>query len=264
MMKKLLLLFLICSFKIWAENTRASKFVNSKRKRNGNAMRENKLNSDDVDNYSFLSLQTGNDEKAANESDGNNAKKEKEGEEKSNGNEKKSEDNTNANEKKNEENTSVNEKKNEENNASEQKNEQKNYQSNEQNNSQNNTPPKNESVPVEKKINKENLLEYGTHDKDGHFIPSYKTLTNEILSTNNSLERASSFLKVACSHIMKIVEFVPESKLSSQYIKVESKNVYIKDITSECQNIFFSLEKLTMTMIVLNSKINKLIYVQDK
>ncbi|EDL44706.1 hypothetical protein, conserved [Plasmodium vivax] len=250
-MKKLLLLFLICSFKIWAENTRASKFANSKRKRNGNAMRENKLNNDDVDHYSFLSLRTANEEKAATENDSNNAKKE-------------GEENTNGNEKKNEENGSGNEKRNEENNANEKKNEQTNDQSNGQSNSQTNIPKKNEAVPPEKKINKENLLEYGTHDKDGHFIPSYKTLTDEILSTNNSLERASSFLKIACSHIMKIVEFIPESKLSSQYIKVESKNVYIKDITSECQNIFFSLEKLTMTMIVLNSKMNKLVYVQDK
>lgn len=218
-------------------------------------MRENKLNNDDVDHYSFLSLRTANEEKAATENDSNNAKKE-------------GEENTNGNEKKNEENGSGNEKRNEENNANEKKNEQtndqSNGQSNGQSNSQTNIPKKNEAVPPEKKINKENLLEYGTHDKDGHFIPSYKTLTDEILSTNNSLERASSFLKIACSHIMKIVEFIPESKLSSQYIKVESKNVYIKDITSECQNIFFSLEKLTMTMIVLNSKMNKLVYVQDK
>lgn len=233
-------------------------------------MRENKLTNDDVDQYSFLSLRTANDEKAANENDTNKANKEKEGAENSNGNEKKNEDNSNGNEKKNQENTNGKEKKNEENNANEKKNDQTNDQPNDKANgqvnseasSQSNIPNKNETVPPEKKINKENLLEYGTHGKDGHFIPSYKTLTNEILSTNNSLEKASSFLKIACSHIMKILEFIPDSKLSSQYIKVESKNVYIKDIASECQNIFFSLEKLTMTMIVLNSKMSKLVYTQ--
>lgn len=62
---------------------------------------------------------------------------------------------------------------------------------------------------------------------------------------------------------MKILEFIPDSKISTQYIKVDNKNVYLKDINTECQDIFFSLEKLTMTTIVLNSKINKLVYVQD-
>ncbi|GAW80545.1 hypothetical protein, conserved [Plasmodium gonderi] len=257
-MNKLLLLFLICTFKIWTENAKASKFEYSKRKRNGNPMKDNRLNNGDLNHYSFLMLQKENDEKSTNDND-NNSKKEKEGEENNNQKEKKNEEN-NANEKKNEENN-ASEKKNDQNNSNERKNDQNN--SNEKKNEEDNTQ-KRGPVQPEEKINKENLLEYGTHDKDGHFIPSYKTLTNEILSTNNSLEKASNFLKIACSHVMKIVEFIPESKLSSQYIKVESKNVYIKDISTECQNIFFSLEKLTMTMIILNSKMNKLVYVQEK
>ncbi|CRG99675.1 conserved Plasmodium protein, unknown function [Plasmodium relictum] len=235
-MKKLFFFLFICIFKIWTEKAKASKFISLKKKKNANSIEVNHLNNREHTNYSFLMNKKENDDEK--EDKDHNLKKDKEGDE------------NNSNERKHEEENS-NEKKHEEN-------------SNEKSNDDNSLKKKDEHVPVEKKINKENLLEYGTHDNDGNFIPSYKTLTDEILSTNNSMERASSFLKIACSHILKILEFVPESKLSSQYIKVESKTVYLKELGIECQNIYFSLEKLSMSVIVLNSKINKLIYVTEK
>ncbi|SBT79190.1 conserved Plasmodium protein, unknown function [Plasmodium malariae] len=277
-MKRLLVLFAICIFIMWTNNVKSSIYTNSKRKRHWNLMKRNNLNNDNRSNYSFLMLHKENDEKTNNDSN-NNTKKEKEGDDNNNSNnnnnsnsnnnsgsnnvsgpDKKNAE-SNSNEKKNEE-SNANEKKNEENNANEKKQEEDN--SNEKKNEENSSKQTNESLPPEKKINKDNLLEYGTHDKDGNFIPSYKTLTDEILSINNSLERASNYLKIGCSHILKTLEFIPESKLSTQYIKVDTKNVYLKDISTECQNIFFSIEKLTMTIIVLNSKLNKFIYVSDK
>ncbi|SBS87873.1 hypothetical protein, conserved [Plasmodium ovale curtisi] len=256
-MKGLFFLFVIYIFKMCAENTAASKHANGKRRKNGNLMKGYDLSNEDVKDYSFLMMRKQSEEKEA--ADGNNSSSSEKKNEEKDDNQKKGEE-TGTSEKKGEENGGS-EKKNEENGASEKKHEGDN--SNVKKNEESNGQSKEESVPPEKKINKENLLEYGTHDKKGNFIPSYKTLTEEILSTNNAMERASTYMKIACSHVMKIIEFIPDSKLSSQYIKIESKNVYLKDISAECQNIFFSLEKLTMTIIVLNSKINKLVYVQD-
>lgn len=100
----------------------------------------------------------------------------------------------------------------------------------------------------------------GTHDSQGKFIPSYQLLSNEILSANNALERSSQFLKVACSHILKILEFIPEDKVESYYVKLDSKNIYIKELGDECHKLYFSIEKLSMSVIVLNSKLHKLIF----
>ncbi|CRG94180.1 conserved Plasmodium protein, unknown function [Plasmodium gallinaceum] len=295
-MKKLFVFLIICIFKIWIEKVKASKFISFKRKKNVTSLDINHLNNKENGSYSFLMTKKENDEEKDNK-DGN-SKKEKENDE-NGSNDKKNEENSsnekrheednvsekknkensterkheedNTNEKKHEDDNSTekkheegnpSEKKNEEDNSNEKKNEEEN--SSEKNNDESNIKKKDENTPVEKNITKSNLLEYGTHDRDGNFIPSYKTLTDEILSTNNSLEKSLSFLKIACSHILKILEFIPESKLSSQYIKIESKNVYLKDIGSECQSLYFSLQKLGMTVIVLNSKISKLIYVQEK
>ncbi|CAD2109397.1 hypothetical protein YYG_02472 [Plasmodium vinckei petteri] len=238
-MKKVFVLFFVFLFKIWRETAECSKYP--KRKRHGAGVKENYLKNENLNNYSFM-MATQNDEKVMND----NAK---------------NINNNNANN--NNMNNNVNNNDNNNNDNNNNNNNDNNNNNNNDNNNNNNNEEKKSDVPPEKKINKENLLEYGTHDKNGHFIPSYKTLTDEILSTSNALERASNYLKITCSHLMKILEFIPDSKISSQYIKVDNKNVYLKDINTDCQDIFFSLEKLTMTTIVLNSKINKLVYVQD-
>ncbi|SOV14752.1 conserved Plasmodium protein, unknown function [Plasmodium sp. gorilla clade G2] len=268
-MKRFFVLFVIFLVHIWSENVNTFKCYRSKKKKNGHHIKRHITNDEEKKNeYSFLMLGKENEEENkdnkennqnVNKDNNDNNNSEKKNEEQNHNNEKKQEESTNNNN-----NNVENNKKEEENHNNEKKTEEQNNNNEKKQEEENHKQKKNDMLPPEKKINKENLLEYGTHDKEGHFIPSYKTLTDEILSTNNAMEKASSFLKIACSHVMKLIEFIPESKLSSQYIKVDNKNIYLKDIAVECQNNYFNLEKFSMTLIVFNSKINKFIYSQEK
>ncbi|SPJ10536.1 conserved Plasmodium protein, unknown function [Plasmodium sp. DRC-Itaito] len=267
-MKRFFVLFVIFIVHIWSDNVDTFKCNHSKKKKNGHHIKRHITNDEENKNeYSFLmqSKETEEENKDIKEKNQNvnkdnndNNNSEKKNEEQNHNNEKKQEESINNN------NNNVENKKEEENNNNDKKTNEQNHVYEKKEEGENNKQKKDDMIPPEKKINKENLLEYGTHDKEGHFIPSYKTLTDEILSTNNAMEKASSFLKISCSHVMKLIEFIPESKLSSQYIKVDNKNIYLKDIAVECQNIYFNLEKFSMTLIVFNSKINKFIYSQQK
>ncbi|SOV77108.1 conserved Plasmodium protein, unknown function [Plasmodium sp. gorilla clade G3] len=266
-MKGFFVLFVIFLVHIWSEYVDTFKCNHSKKKKNGHHIKRHITNDEGKKNeYSFLMLGKENEEENKDNKENNqNVNKDNND---NNNNEKKNEEQNHNNEKKQEETINNNnnnvENKKEENNNNDKKIEEQNHINERKQEEENHKQKKDDMIPPEKKINKDNLLEYGTHDKEGHFIPSYKTLTDEILSTNNAMEKASSFLKIACSHVMKLIEFIPESKLSSQYIKVDNKNIYLKDIAVECQNIYFNLEKFSMTLIVLNSKINKFIYSQEK
>ncbi|VWU49928.1 conserved protein, unknown function [Hepatocystis sp. ex Piliocolobus tephrosceles] len=255
-MHKLILFFAILVLSLFTQIVGYTKHANKRKRKNVALKQQTNLNNN-LNDYSFL-LTKDNDKEKESGQDNNNSN-EKKTENTNKENDKKTEDNNSSNEKKEDSNNSS-DKKEEGNNSSDKKEEGNNSSDKKEENTQNSMS---QTMQSDKRINRTNLTDYGTYDKNGKFIPSYKTLTDEILATNSAMERASTFMKVACSHILKILEFIPESKLSTQYIKVESKTIYLKDIVVECENIFFNVEKLVMTVIVLNSKVQKYVYAQN-
>lgn len=154
-------------------------------------------------------------------------------------------------------------------NANDKQNEQTNEEQHTENTAEektvkNTTGIDNSNTDITTTTTNNNVPVLGTHDSQGNFVPSFQLLSNEILSANNALERSSQFLKIACSHILKILEFIPEEKIDAYYVKIDSKNMYLKEIGSECHKLYFSVEKLSMSVIVLNSKLYKFVFTPAK